>query len=198
MNYADGITKLAEYRKKISAIRTEMLSLQATIDCQEVEDYTFQTAEGEVRLRELFGENEQLFIIHNMGSSCPYCTLWADGFNGIYDHIKSRAAFFLSSPDSAERQGGFARSRGWRFPMISHQGTAFAADMGYTSDAGYLPGISTFKLDSGRPVRLSDAAFGPGDDFSPFWHLFDLLPGPADDWRPKFDYGDDAHQAVSP
>ena len=42
-----------------------------------------------------------LIVIHNMGASCPYCTLWADGFNGIYDHLADRAAFVALQPRSA-------------------------------------------------------------------------------------------------
>ena len=47
-----------------------------------VEDVVFESEVGPVRLSELFGEHDDLVIIHNMGASCRYCTLWADGFSG--------------------------------------------------------------------------------------------------------------------
>ena len=73
--------------------------------------------------------------------------------------------------------------------MVSHQGTTFAADMGYRSESGvWLPGISVFKRDGKRIVRVSDAGFEPGDDFCTLWHIVDLLPGGAGDWAPKFSY----------
>jgi len=62
----------------------------------------------------LFGRKDDLVVIHNMGSSCPYCTLWADGFNGLYDHLANRAAFALSSPDAPAAQKRFAEGpRDW-------------------------------------------------------------------------------------
>ena len=73
--------------------------------------------------------------------------------------------------------------------MVSHQGTTFAADMGYRSrDGDWLPGISVFKLDGRRILRVADAPFEPGDDFCALWHILDLLPGGASDWAPKFSY----------
>ena len=57
---------------------------------------------------QLFGSMKDLFVIHNMGSGCPYCTLWADGYNGIYEHLTSRAAFVIASPDSPAAQQRFA------------------------------------------------------------------------------------------
>ena len=143
-----------------------------------------------MRLSELFGEKPDLIVIHNRGTSCPNCTLWADGFNGIYDHLADRAVFVVSSPDPPAVQKRFAAGRGWRFPMISHEGTTFAADMGYRSEeGGWLPGISVFRRDRNRILRVSDAEFDQGDDFCALWHIFDLLPGGAGDWRPKYRYG---------
>jgi predicted dithiol-disulfide oxidoreductase (DUF899 family) len=95
-----------------------------------------------VRLSELFGDKADLFVIHNMGQSCPYCTLWADGFNGAYAHLSNRAAFVVSSPDTPEKQRKFAESRHWTFPMVSHEGTTFAEDMGYHQDGSWMPGVS--------------------------------------------------------
>ena len=88
--------------------------------------------------RNCSARSSDLFVIHNMGRSCPNCTLWADGFNGIYPHIADRAAFVVASPDPPDVQQSFAASRGWRFPMVSHQGSSFAADMGYRSAIGWL------------------------------------------------------------
>jgi hypothetical protein len=64
--------------------------------------------------------------------------------------------------------------------MVSHAGTSFAADMGYRAeDGGWLPGLSVFKREDGRVLRVSDASFSPGDDFCVLWHFFDMLPGGA-------------------
>jgi hypothetical protein len=51
-----------------------------------------------------------------------------------------------------------------------------------------MPGISVFQRRNGKIVRVSDTAFGPGDDFAAIWHVFDLLPGGAGDWSPQYKY----------
>jgi predicted dithiol-disulfide oxidoreductase (DUF899 family) len=124
-----------------------------------------------------------------MGASCVYCTLWADGFNGIHDHLANRAAFVVSSPDPPDAQRRFAAGRGWRFPMVSHVGTSFAADMGYRSEEGnWRPGVSVFRRAGDRIVRVADTGFEPHDDYCALWHLLGLLPGGAEGWSPRFSY----------
>jgi len=106
------------------------------------------------------------------------------------DHLTSRAAFVIASPDSPAVQRRFARSRGWRFPMVSHQGPTFAEDMGYRSkNGGWRPGICAFRRERNRIVRVSDTGLSPGDDFCTVWHVFDLLPEGRGSWQPKFRYG---------
>lgn len=183
MKYADVSGRLANYRREIAAIREKMRETLATVEPQEVSDYEFSTNDGPVRLSELFGEREDLIVVHNMGVSCSYCTLWADGYNGIHQHVIKRAGFVVSSPDRPPVQQQIAESRGWRFPMVSHAGSSFAADMGYVSaKGGWMPGVSVFKREGHTLLRVSDTGFSPGDDFCSLWHFFDLLPGGAGEW----------------
>ncbi len=100
-----------------------MRSAQASIEPEEAQDYEFATPQGKARLSALFGDKDTLFVIHNMGTTCAHCTMWADGFNGVFEHLRDRAAFVVSSPDTPERQQSFAAGRGWKFPMVSIQGT---------------------------------------------------------------------------
>jgi predicted dithiol-disulfide oxidoreductase (DUF899 family) len=189
MSSAETRAKLAEYRRRIADLREQMRAARAAAEPEEVRDYDFSTPRGSVRLSKLFGTQRDLIVIHNMGVSCPNCTLWADGYNGIYDHLAARAAFVVSSPDPPDVQQVFAASRGWRFPMVSHQGTTFAADMGYRSErGGWLPGISVFRMDGGRVLRVSDAPCDVGDDFCALWHLFDLLPDGIGAFKAKLHY----------
>jgi predicted dithiol-disulfide oxidoreductase (DUF899 family) len=189
MKYREASEKLAGYRKNIAEIRKKMRATLAETEPEEVRDYAFVTPSDERRLSDLFGSSDELFMIHNMGRKCPYCTLWADGFNGVYDHLADRASFVVSSPDAPEVQKDFAAGRGWRFPMVSHQGTSFATDMGYGSEKdGWMPGISVFRREAKRIVRLSDTGFRPLDDFSSVWHILDLLPEGAGGWSPRFKY----------
>ena len=151
MSYKHTAEKIADYRRQIRELREKMRDVQAAVEPEEVKDYTFQRADGgSVRLSELFGDKADLFVIHNMGARCPYCTLWADGFNGAYEHLRNRAAFVVSSPDAPEQQRKFAASRGWRFPMVSCQGTTFAEDMGYRQDGSRCRAC---RCSSGREAR---------------------------------------------
>jgi predicted dithiol-disulfide oxidoreductase (DUF899 family) len=122
MRYRQASQRLTVYRKRIAALRRRMQTVQRQTVPEPVDDYTFASATGPVRLSQLFGSKR--------GSGCPNCTLWADGYNGLYPHLADRAAFVVSSPDSPAVQRRFARSRGWRFPMVSHMDSTFAADMG--------------------------------------------------------------------
>ena len=192
MNYSQTSERLSEYRRQIQTLRQEMRQVQAEVEPEPVEDYRFRTPDGEVTLSALFGDKPELFVIHNMGKGCPACTLWADGFNGAYEHLRSRAAFVVSSPEAPERQNKFAQGRGWRFPMVSCQGSRFPQDMGYWRD-GPLPGVSVFKRDGSKIMRVADTSFSPGDDFCNVWHFFDMIPEGAASWTPKFKY---AHEVA--
>ena len=190
MRYQEASAKLTDYRRQIAALREKMRATQTAAEPEEVKNYAFATPAGTSHLADLFAGKSDLFVIHNMGASCPYCTVWADGFNGLYAHVADRAAFVVSSPDQPAQQQKFAAGRGWRFPMVSHAGSSFAADMGYRGEkGGWQPGVSVFKRDGGRILRVSDTGFEPGDDFCALWHFLDLIPGGKGDWEPDFRYG---------
>jgi predicted dithiol-disulfide oxidoreductase (DUF899 family) len=194
MSYAETTQKLNEYRARITELHAEMREIQANIEPEEIGDYEFSTPDGPVTLPALFGRHDSLIMIHNMGARCRYCTLWADGFNGLVDHLENRAGFVVSSPDSPDAQQKFAQTRGWRFRMVSHQGTSFADDMGYrdnnneNADDPWQPGVSVFRKSGDRIVRVSDTYLGPGDAFCVVWHLFDLLPEGSAGWAPQYRY----------
>ena len=158
---------------------------------QEVKDYELTNTDGsKVRLSELFGDKDELMVVHNMGKGCVYCTLWADGFNGVHQHLSDRAAFVLSSPDDHETQRAFAESRGWKFRTVSIKDTTFAKDLGFEpKPKSYQPGFSTFIKDAdGKMYRTAKDMFGPGDHYCATWHLLDLLPNGQNGWEPKYKY----------
>ena len=189
MGYKETTEQLTSYRRQIAELREQMRQTQAAVEPEEVADYDFTTTQGTVPLSSLFGGKTDLIVIHNMGASCVYCTLWADGFNGVYPHLANRAGFVVSSPDRPDMQKKFAEGRGWRFPMVSHANTSFAADMGYRSPSGgWMPGVTAFRKDGNRVVRVSDTPLGPGDDFCSVWHIFDLLPDGSAGWAPRYSY----------
>jgi predicted dithiol-disulfide oxidoreductase (DUF899 family) len=186
--------------KKISALEKKIVSLRAQVNAlrkreyrEEVPNYLLKNwTHGMTSLSQLFGAKKDLIIVHNMGAHCPYCTLWADGFNGVLQHLEDRAAFAVVSPDLPRAQKDFARPRGWKFRMLSGHGSTFIRDAGFWADkgdfSGPLPGVSTYAKEKGKIYRVSRTGFGPGDDFCGVWHLFDLLKNGADGWTAKFSY----------
>ena len=182
--------RIAALEEEIIAKKEELAKLRKSAPRQQVTDYVFATSNGETRLSDLFGQSDELIIIHNMGKGCAYCTLWADGFNGVRHHLENRAGLALVSPDNPTTQRSFAESRGWKLRMLSGKGNTFAKDMGFVSEkGGYMPGVSTFIRDrAGTIYRVAHAYFGPGDDYCGLWHLFDLLADGAKEWAPKFKY----------
>ncbi len=154
-----------------------------------VNDYELKGSDGTVHLSDLFGDKNDLIVVHNMGESCPYCTLWADNYNGAVDHLSDRAAFVVVSPDSPGVQRKFAEARGWRFEMYSGEDSTFIEDMGFKGENGWMPGVSTFHRDqNGRMYRVASAPFGPYDTFCSVWHFFCLLKDGTGDWAPQYKY----------
>lgn len=171
-----------------------LAKLRSQLEPEPMEDYKFQGAGGQqVLLSELFGDQDDLLVVHNMGRKCPSCTLWADEYNGVLQHLESRAAFAVSSPDSPEVQAAFAKERSWAFRMVSVGENRFAQDLGFHTEEGsypgYQPGVSAFRReDDGRIVRVGRDFFGAGDLYCSVWHFFALLRDGVGDWDAKFRY----------
>lgn len=153
-----------------------------------------------VRLDELFGEKDDLIILHNMGKGCVYCTMWADEINGIHKHLEDRAAFAMVNPNPINVQKEFAAGRGWGFKMLSDGDMDFTYDMGFAMEKDgkryAQPGFSTFHRDaSGMITRIGYDEFGPGDQYSSIWHFFELLKDGAKEWEPEYSYEKDSQIA---
>ncbi|WP_100013131.1 DUF899 family protein [Lentibacillus sediminis] len=172
------VSEINKLEQEILEKKKRLVELKKAIPDKQVENYLFQSSMNQEKsLLELFDDKDELWVVHNMGKSCGYCTMWADGFNSVYHHLDGKAAFVVSSPDTPEVQESFAASRKWQFPMVSIEGSAFTKDMGFEKEGYFYPGVSTFYKDEQDQIFLhSQASFGPGDDYCVPWHLFDLLP----------------------
>ena len=176
-------TEIKEKDKQLSLLKKELAFL-------EVQDYTFDFIDGKTKLSELFQDREDLIVIHNMGKHCAYCTMWADGFNGVLQHIQDRTSFVVISPDSPATQNEFSKSRGWKFSMVSARNNTFIKDMGFKLEDGkYMPGVSFLhKDDNGKIIRTGKDFFEPGDLYSSPWQLFKFLKKGINNWNPKLSY----------
>ena len=64
-------TEIGKIREQIAALRRERAP-------EPVKDYELIGGDGaKVRLSALFGDRRDLFLVHNMGSRCPMCSMWA-------------------------------------------------------------------------------------------------------------------------
>lgn len=176
----DDLTRrIQELKEALSEARREQAP-------EPIADHELRGEDGApVRLSELFGDRDDLLLIHNMGTGCDYCTMWADGLNGMLPYLEDRSSVVLVSPDEPATQRAFADERGWRFRLASAAGTSFIDDLGFEVDGGAQPGVSALhRQPDGAIVRTGRDVFGPGDDYCPPWRLFDLLHGGPGDWGP--------------
>ncbi|MCW3126923.1 MAG: hypothetical protein JWO03_2581 [Bacteroidetes bacterium] len=183
-------SQIESLQSDIANKRKEILTLRSQAEPEPVADYTLQDAGGkDLLLSSLFDDRDELLVIHNMGKGCKYCTLWADGFNGVTKPLADRVPFVLISPDTPEVQREFAAGRGWAFPMLSAAKSTFTQDLGfYKEGEGYWPGVSALIRKDGKIYRASYDFFGPGDVYSSVWHFYDLLPKKVNGWQPKYEY----------
>ncbi|MEM7405833.1 MAG: DUF899 family protein [Pseudomonadota bacterium] len=180
--------EIAALEKQILELRGQLNTLRRESEPVEVPDYEFRTCDGATSLSELFGDREQLLVIHNMGQGCRYCTLWADGFNGFVAHLESVLAVVLVSKDPPALQRQFANSRGWRFRLASHGGGAYLQEQSVIPGEGNMPGAVVYKKENGRICRANATTFGPGDLYCSMWGLLALAGMDESSWTPQYNY----------
>ncbi|MGI9488142.1 MAG: DUF899 family protein [Geminicoccaceae bacterium] len=182
------MTEAEELEREIMEKAQRLAVLRRAEPDVEVEDYAFQTPDGEVRLSGLFGGCGRLLMIHNMGQGCRYCTLWADGINGVLQHLEDAMAVALVSKDPPEIQRRIALDRGWKFRMASHGGSNYMAEQCAMGDHSNYPGAAVYQRKDDKIMRCSRTSFGPGDLYSPMWHFLGLAGLGMSDWTPQFHY----------
>ena len=180
--------EIAELEKQLYELTTKLNELRKTNTGDEVQNYTFATLDGETSLLDMFGDNDQLLVIHNMGQGCRYCTLWADGFNGFLPHLQSAMSVVLVSRDAPNVQHTFANSRGWRFRLASHGGGDYIQDQTVMDGEKNMPGAVVYEREGDRITRKNSAVFGPGDLFCSIWNLLGMAGHTAADWTPQYNY----------
>jgi predicted dithiol-disulfide oxidoreductase (DUF899 family) len=177
--------QISELQQEIASLSQRYRELIEQRPDEPVENHVFQTPDGEVTLLDLFGDRDDLIVVHNMGQGCSYCTMWADAYNGSLHNILDRTAFVVVSDDAPDVQSEVARIRGWKFRMASDPQRTFSAAMNFERDGMVYPGYSAFHRDGDSIVRTGWDVFGPGDRYCAVWPMFDALKDGANDWDPK-------------
>jgi len=170
--------------EEIMKKKVELAKLRAENPLQEVQDYTFKTLDGQdIKLSDLFGTNDELIVIQNMGPSCAWCTMWLTGINGYKKYLESRASVVAISNSDPQIQKEFNEKQGWTLKTVTSENTTFKKDTGFESpEGGMLPGVSTFVRKDGKLYGANNAKFGPHDNFNVVYDFFDLLPGGWKEW----------------
>lgn len=182
MSEADKLeAEIMEKAQKLAALRRAETPV-------EIGDYDFDGPTGGTSLSALFAGRDRLLVIHNMGQACRYCTLWADGLNGLVPHLEDAMAVVLVSKDPPETQRRLAQDRGWRFRMASHGGGAYMVEQCKMEGYDNCPGAAVYERRDGKLFRRGRTGFGPGDLYSPIWHLLALAGVGEGEWTPQFHY----------
>jgi len=180
--------EISNIEKQIYELTVKLNALRKDSSGDEVQNYTFATLDGETSLLDMFGDKDQLLLIHNMGQGCRYCTLWADGINGFLPHLESAMSVFLVSKDTPELQRSFANSRNWRYRLASHSGGDYASEQTVMAGESNMPGAVVYERSGDKITRKNAAIFGPGDQFCSLWSLLGLAGLGEADWTPQYKY----------
>ncbi len=181
---------IAELEEDILQKKKQLAQLRRKAKPKEIPDYMLLDMNGkEISFSSLFGDKAELLLIFNMGKGCRWCTLWADGFNGLTSHLESRSALALLSPDKPEAAKEFSESRQWGFRVVSDFKSLMRKDLGLRDDKGITPAAAAFSKDeNGKIWFRSSAVFGPGDNYCVQYDLMDLLPADSEKWEPQYNY----------
>jgi predicted dithiol-disulfide oxidoreductase (DUF899 family) len=169
-------------------------------------DYVFDSPNGKVTLKELFGDKNQLVIYHFMfgpgwEQGCPSCSMVADTFDGIRVHLSARDVSFVAiSRAKLSEIEAFKNRMGWTFKWLSSFNNDFnndfrvsftkeeldkgKVDYNYTFQefSDEAPGLSVFFKDPGGNIFHTYSTYGRGLDtlLHPYNYL-DLVPKGRDE-----------------
>lgn len=201
----DAELALMQQRESVAAMR-RALPLGPVAD-----DHTFVTSDGPgtedgeaVTLDQLVGDRPLVLYHFMFGDTmtepcpmCSMCSMWADGWSGIVDHVEQNVDFALVTNATAEQNHALAAANGWQsLRWLSAADTSFKRDYGSAdADGNQSPVVTVFERVDGR-VHLSydGAAHSSGEHWrgvdllSPVWHLLDLTRSGRGDFMPQRRY----------
>ena len=194
---------LKQQREQVAELRRR-LPLETVM-----EDYELTEAAGDgtvrtVRLSALFTRPDlPLVVVHFMFGKkqtepCPMCTLLADGYSGILDHLSQCVNFVVAvAGDVVEFERG-AQGRGWDgLRVVSSGDTSFKRDLGMEDREGaQMPGVTVLELAEDGSVQhfyTGGAMMGDGHDrgmdlLMPLWNFLDLTRQGRGEFFPRRAY----------
>ncbi len=107
-------------------------------------DYTFQSTNGSVTLKDLFGTKSQLIVYHFMfaptdAEGCRGCSFMASSFPDVRHLAAKDTAFVVISRAPIEKITAFKEKNGWKFPWVSSYESDFNYDFHVSLDEKIAP-----------------------------------------------------------
>jgi len=190
----DAELELSDQLERVAELRRS-LPLGPVVD-----DYEFATDRGLVKLSDLFTAPDRPLVLYHFmlgkkqAEPCPMCSMWADGWNGIAEHLGESVDFAMVTAAEVGRTTEVASAHGWTgLRWLSAVDNTFKADIGgEDADGNQSPWISVYRLVDGQPrLTWSGGAHIKGDHWrgidllSPVWNILDLTPEGRQDWMPS-------------
>jgi len=200
----DLLAKEKDLTRRRDALNIERRNLpMVEID----KDYRFDGPDGEVGLRDMFGDRAQLVVYHFMfdpdwDEGCPSCTAGTDELSpGFLKHLAIRdTSYAMVSRAPLAKLEAWKAKRGWDLPWYSSYGTDFNYDFGvsFTPEQvakgvlGYnygtlpakeeWPGVSAFYRDDSGDVFHTYSTYGRGVEvMMGTYNMLDLVPKGRDE-----------------
>ena len=193
--------------KEFTRLRDELSQQRRELPRVKVDkEYVFDGPNGKETLAELFAGRSQLIVHHFMfgpdwEEGCPSCSLWADNYDGIIQHLNHRDVTLVTiSRSPLDKLQAYRKRMEWGFKWVSSLNNEFNRDYhvsfteedlkgdtyyNYTmrkSGGSEAPGISVFYKDQNGVVFHTYSSYARGlDILNGTYHLLDLVPKGRDE-----------------
>src|SRR5678815_4204709 len=155
--WQNALKKIRAKEKKATRERDALAAERRRLPMVKIEkEYLFESAEGKVRLVDLFEGRRQLILYHFMfapdvngwpAAGCPGCSMVIDQVAHLA-HLRARDTSFCAvSLAPLERIQRYRKRMGWEIPWVSSARTDFNRDFGVTAKDGETFGLSVFFRD---------------------------------------------------
>ncbi len=131
--------------KELTRARDALRAERQALPMVKIEkEYTFDSPEGKVSLKELFAGRRQLIIQHFMfdpewDEGCPSCSYATDDFGDLLHLHDKDTSFVMVSRAPLEKLEAWKARKGWTLPWVSSYGSEFNYDFYATVDETVAP-----------------------------------------------------------
>lgn len=181
---------LLEREKELTRHGDAVAAERRRLPMVRVGEYTFDSPDGPLSLRDLFGDATQLIIHHFMfepgwESGCPMCSNIADSTPPTV-HLRAYSVQLVRMSEApAAALSAYSRRMGWEDVLwVSDGDGSFQEDWGWHTDEGQVPGYSCYVRD-GDEVFLTYSTTARGvEPFSSEAGLLDATVfGRQEEWE---------------